>query len=112
MVKLKNSTWHPYCYPHWTLEMGYKLCHSLGFRRLIQLQTIDIGQLQKRISQKFGKEKVLVPVMHSDNLSEQAAQKDMLVLTGSPESSGRSSVLKSVSSQQFNCEAGFISCLN
>lgn len=111
MVKLKNSTWHPYCYEHWTLEMGYKLCHSLGFRRLIQLQTIDISQLQKRISQKFGKEKVLVPVVHADNLSEQAAQKDMLVLTGSAESTG-SSVLKTVSSQQFSCEAGFISCLN
>jgi len=92
--------------------MGYKLCHSLGFRRLIQLQTIDISQLQKRISQKFGREKVPVPVMRADNLSEQAVQKDMLVLTaGSMESSG-SSVLKTVSSQQFSCEAGFISCLN
>ena len=52
MVKVDdNEIWHPYCYKgEWTLQMGYKLCHGLGFADLKKLETINVEDLKARVT--------------------------------------------------------------
>lgn len=92
MVRMNNSTWHPYCYPDWTLDMGHNLCRGLGFNKLVKLQIIAISELQQRIT-RLGRDVFLHPDTGSSSL---------LVVTT------ESSALKK--GAEFNCYAGLISC--